>query len=84
MTVIRGPGNQLCPTAPVANETIVIPPELDAALAASAAKKPQLVFVTPKFEAASCAAFNGGGPHLTSAGNTAVAKDIAAHFAGLQ
>lgn len=83
-TVIRGPGNMLCPTPPVANETIVIPPELDAALAASAAKFPELVFVTPKFEAPSCAAFNGGGPHLTTAGNAAVAKDIAAHFDGLQ
>jgi len=84
MTVIRGPGNMLCPTPPVANETIVIPPELDAALAASAAKLPQLVFVAPKFEAANCAAFNGGGPHLTTAGNTAVAKVIAAYFADLQ
>jgi hypothetical protein len=84
MTVVRGPGNMLCPTAPVANETIVIPPELDAALAASAAKQPGLVFVAPKFEAASCAAFNGGGPHLTTPGNTAVANDIAAHFAALQ
>lgn len=84
MTVIRGPGNMLCPTPPVANETIVIPPELDAALAASAAKLPQLVFVAPKFEAADCAAFNGGGPHLTTAGNTAVAKVVAAYFADLQ
>jgi hypothetical protein len=84
LTVVRGPGNMLCPTAPVANETIVIPPELDAALAASAAKQPGLVFVAPKFEAANCAAFNGGGPHLTTPGNTAVAKDIAAHFVDLQ
>ncbi|MES1185331.1 MAG: hypothetical protein ABUL60_16080 [Myxococcales bacterium] len=84
MTVIRGPGNMLCPTPPVANETIVIPPELDAALAASAAKLPQLVFVAPKFEAPNCAAFNGGGPHLTTAGNTAVAKVVAAYFADLQ
>jgi hypothetical protein len=84
MTVIRGPGNMLCPTPPAANETIVIPPELDGALAATATKFPGLVFVAPKFEAPSCAAFNGGGPHLTSAGNTAVAKDIAASFAHLQ
>lgn len=80
MTVIRGPGNMLCPMAPAANETIVMPPELDAALASTATKFPGLVHVAPKFEAASCSAFNGGGPHLSTAGNTAVAKDIAAAF----
>jgi hypothetical protein len=84
MTVIRGPGNALCPTPPVANETISIPPELDAALAAVAAKHASLVFVAPKFEAPNCAAFSGGGPHLTTPGNTAVAQDIAAHFDDLQ
>ena len=84
MTVIRGPGNALCPTPPVANETIALPSELDAALAAVAAKHAGLVFVAPKFEAPNCAAFSGGGPHLTPAGNTAVAKDIAAHFDDLQ
>jgi hypothetical protein len=84
MTVIRGPDNALCPTPPVANETIAMPPELDAALAAVAAKHAGLVFVAPKFEAPNCAAFSGGGPHLTTAGNTAVAKDIAAHFDELQ
>jgi hypothetical protein len=84
MTVIRGPGNMLCPMAPAANETIVMPPELDAALTSAAAKFPGLVYVTPKFEAASCSAFSGGGPHLTTAGNTAVAKDIAAYFSNLR
>jgi hypothetical protein len=84
MTVIRGPGNQLCPTPPAANETIALPAELDAALAAVASKHAGLVYVTPKFEAPNCAAFSGGGPHLTTAGNTAVAKDIAAHFDDLQ
>jgi hypothetical protein len=84
MTVIRGPGNQLCPTPPVANETIAMPPELDAALAAVATKHSGLVFVAPQFEAPSCGAFSGGGPHLTTAGNTAVARDIAAHFDDFQ
>jgi hypothetical protein len=84
MTVIRGPGNRLCPTAPAAGETIVIPPELDAALAAAATQFPGLVFVAPKFEAPSCAAFSGGGPHLTTAGNTAVAAMIGAYFATIQ
>ena len=84
MTVIRGPGNSLCPTAPAAGETIVIPPELDAALAAAATQFPGFVFVAPKFEGANCAAFSGGGPHLTTAGNTAVTKMISAYFATLQ
>jgi len=84
MTVIRGPGNQLCPTAPAAGETIVIPPELDGAIAAAAVRFPGLVFAAPKFEAPNCAAFNGGGPHLTTAGNTAVAKTISAAFVPLQ
>ena len=39
---------------------------------------PNLVFVAPKFEAPNCAAFSGGEPHLTTAGNTAVAKLIGA------
>ena len=30
------------------------------------------------------AAFSGGGPHLTTMGNTAVAKNIAAYFAAIQ
>jgi hypothetical protein len=84
MTVIRGPGNQLCPTAPAAGETIVIPPELDGALAAAATQFPGLVFVAPKFEAPNCAAFSGGGPHLTTAGNTAMAAMIGAYFATIQ
>src|SRR4029079_15729100 len=84
MTVIRGPGHMLCPTPPAAGETIVIPPELDAALAAAATKFPNFVFVAPKFEAPNCAAFSGGGPHLTTAGNTAVAKMISAAFVNLQ
>jgi hypothetical protein len=84
MTVIRGPGNMLCPTPPATGETIVIPPELDAALAAAATKFPNFVFVAPKFEAPNCASFSGGGPHLTTAGNTAVAKLISAAFVNLQ
>jgi hypothetical protein len=84
MTVIRGPGNMLCPTPPAVGETIVIPPELDAALAAAAAQFPNFVFVAPKFEAANCAAFSGGGPHLTTAGNAAVATMIGSYFENLQ
>jgi len=61
-----------------------MPAELDAALAAVAAKFPTMVFVTPAFEASSCAMFRGGGPHLTRAGNTEVAKAISEYFAKLQ
>ncbi len=84
MTVIRGAGNKPCPTPPAANETISLPAELDAALVAIATKHRNLVFVAPKFEAHDCAAFNGGGPHLTTPGNTVVAQDIAALFDDLQ
>jgi hypothetical protein len=83
MTVIRGPGNMACGT-PAAGETIVMPPELDAALAAVAAENPGFVFVTPKFEAPNCAAFSGGGPHLTTAGDMTMAATISAYFAGVQ
>jgi hypothetical protein len=83
LTVIRGPGNMAC-GAPAAGETIVMPPEEDAALAAVAAKFPGFVFVGPKFEGPNCAAFSGGGPHLTTAGNMAVARTVSAYFAGIQ
>jgi hypothetical protein len=84
MTVARGPGNQGCPAPPARGEYIAMPQELDNALAGVAAKFPGLVFVGPKIEAPSCAAFTGGGPHLTPEGNAAVAKAIAAYFVNHQ
>jgi hypothetical protein len=80
MTVIRGPRNQGCPAPPATDEYIAMPQEFDAALSAVAAKFPGLVFVGPKTEAPSCAAFDGGGPHLTNEGNAAVANAIGAYF----
>jgi hypothetical protein len=80
MTVIRGPRNQGRPAPPATDEYIAMPQEFDAALAAVAAKFPGLVFVGPKTEAPSCAAFDGGGPHLTNEGNAAVANAIGAYF----
>jgi len=80
MTVIRGPRNQGCPAPPATDEYIAMPQEFDAALAAVAATFPGLVFVSPKTEAPSCAAFDGGGPHLTNEGNAAVANAIGAYF----
>jgi hypothetical protein len=61
-----------------------MPPELDGALAGVAARFPNVVFVGPKVEAPSCEAFKGGGPHLTPAGNAAVAKTIGEIFAKTQ
>jgi hypothetical protein len=84
LTVIRGPNNMVCPTPPAAGETIAMPPALDAAIAAVASRNPGLVFAGPKFEAPNCAAFSGGGPHLTTAGNMNMAKMISAYFAPLQ
>jgi hypothetical protein len=84
MTIIRGPGNMACPMAPTAGETDVVPPELDAALAATATKMPSFVFVAPKFEAPSCSIYTGGGPDVTPAGSATMAKMIAAYFVNLQ
>jgi hypothetical protein len=84
MTIIRGPGNMLCPTPPAAGETIVMAPELDAAMQAVAAQFPGFVYVAPKFEVTSCALYSGGGPHLTTAGNMAMAPMLATYFAMTQ
>jgi len=84
MTVIRGPGNKSCPLPAAAGETVSMPPELDDAFAAVAAKSSGLVFVAPKFEVPSCEAFRGGGPHLTAMGNAEVAKAIGTYFATVQ
>jgi hypothetical protein len=84
MTIIRGPGNMACKAAPTAGESIVVPASLDAALAAVSTQNPGFVFVAPKWEAPSCAAFQGGGPEYTTAGSTANAKTLAAYFVNLQ
>ena len=84
MTQLRGAGNVACPMAPTAGETVVVPASLDAALAAVAAENPGFVFVAPKWEAPNCAAFSGGGPEYSAAGNTANAKTLAAYFSAIQ
>jgi hypothetical protein len=84
MTIIRGPGNMACPMAPNVGQTDVVPPELDAALAATATKMPSFVFVAPKFEAPSCSIYTGGGPDVTPAGSATMTKMIAAYFVNLQ
>ena len=84
MTQVRGPNNMLCPTAPTQGETIVVPPELDAALDDVAEAHPGFVFVGPRVEARSCSDIQGGGPHLTSAGNIAAAVPISSYFVNSQ
>jgi hypothetical protein len=81
---ITGPGNMLCPIPPGANETIVVSPEMKAAMDEVAAAFPGFVFLSPRWEARSCSDFNGGGPHLTTAGNMAAAGPAAAYFAKTQ
>ncbi len=84
MTIVRGPSNQVC-GAPTNGETVQIPAELDAAIAAVAAESPELVYVAPKFEAPDCTAFaDGTGPHLVEPGASAIATEIGDYFANLQ
>jgi len=78
---IRGPNNMLCPTPPAEGETIVVSPELQAAMQEVAVAFPGFVFLSPAWEASSCSDFQGGGPHLTTAGNMAAAGPAATHFA---
>jgi hypothetical protein len=82
MTIVRGPANASCGNTTVLAENTLVPTYVDAALAAVAAQNPGLVEVGPKVEASSCAEFMGTGPHLTPAGDMAVARSIAAFFAG--
>jgi len=84
VTQIRGPNNMNCPTPPTAGETIAVPPEQDAALADVAAAFPGFVFVAPKVEAHACSEFQGGGPHLTTAGNMANMPVLANYFVQMQ
>jgi len=84
MTQVRGPANMACPTAPTPGETIVVPPELDAAIDDVAAAHPGFVFVAPRVEARSCSDIQGGGPHLTTAGNTAAAVPLSSYFAAAE
>ncbi len=81
MTIIRGPNNVSCGNTTVVAENTLIPSYVDQALADVAAANPNLVKVAPKFAAASCADFMGTGPHLTPAGDTAIAQMVAATYA---
>jgi hypothetical protein len=84
MTQVTGPANMLCPTPPAEGETIVVSAELAAALETIVSDFPGFVFSSPQREAQSCADFDGGGPHLTSAGNMLAVGPIATYFAATQ
>ena len=45
---------------------------------------PGFVFVGPKVQARSCSDFQGGGPHLTSAGNVANVGVLSDYFVQIQ
>jgi hypothetical protein len=81
MTQVVAPGNVQCPTPPAAGETIVVTPELQAAMTEAVAAYPGYAYLAPRFEARTCADLQGGGPHLNAQGNAAVAKKIAEYLA---
>jgi hypothetical protein len=84
MNLLTGPNNMLCPTPPAAGETIVVSAALAAALDEVVAAFPGFVFLSPQWAARSCSDFEGGGPHLTVAGNQAAATTVSAFFAPTQ
>jgi len=82
MTLTRAPGNVVCAAGGSSNETI-IPAWVDAAIAATAAKYPNLVVPAPKFEVPKCSDFMQGGlaPQYTDAGAEDVARTLGAYYA---
>lgn len=82
MTLTRAPGNVVCAAGGSSNETI-IPAWVDEAIAATAAKYPNLVVQAPKFEVPKCADFMQGGlaPQYTDAGAADVARALGTYYA---
>ena len=80
MTLTRAPANTRC-VADAGDETI-IPAWTDQAIAATAAKFPDLVVQAPKFEVPRCSDFqaNGTQPQYTDAGAADVARVIGAYY----
>jgi hypothetical protein len=77
-TWVRAPGNLPCPQAP-ANRSTISAGE-DQAIAKATQEFPGRVTAAPKFEAHSCSEYTDNPPHPTTAGGTAWAKMIAAHY----
>jgi hypothetical protein len=78
-TFVRAPGNKPCPQAPAKRSTITA--AQDEANAMVAAANPELVRVSPKFEAKTCGEFSGNPPHPSGTGGAAWAKMMAEHYA---
>lgn len=76
-TFVRGPGNKDC-----GGETTVSP-NLDKAQQALADASQGFITVSPRFEVMTCDHFSGP-PHLSAAGNKAVAQTIGKHYAALE
>ena len=72
MTMLRAPNNMM--SAACTSTEDVVAPYIDDAIQMVVAKYPTLVRAAPKVFAPDCGVFTDGGPHLTTAGKTAVAK----------
>jgi hypothetical protein len=77
-TFVRAPGNKPCPQGAPPRSTIVAAE--DQAIEMVAATNPQLIRISPRFEAKACSEFSGNPPHPTAAGGAAWAAMIAAHY----
>lgn len=79
MSMVRAPGNQLCPgnTDPL----VMIAPYVDQAIAAAVARFPGLAKVGPQIYAPNCDAFVANDTDLVPVGAAAVAKMVASYFA---
>ena len=77
-TFVRAPHNMACPQREPKRSTIAAAE--DQAIEMVAAANPDLVRISPKFEAMTCGEFSGNPPHPTAAGGAAWAKQIAAHY----
>lgn len=79
MSMVRAPGNQLCPGN--SDPLVRIEPYVDQAIAAAVARFPDLARVGPQIYAPSCDAFVANDTDLTPAGAAAVARMVATYFA---
>jgi hypothetical protein len=79
LTIVRCAPTCGKPPAPP-GQSCLVPQAADDALAAVAAKMPDLVSVGPKFQVDACSDFPGNGTHLTDAAAKAMAKTIGTYY----
>ena len=79
MTMLRAPGNMLCPGNNSA-ETIVAP-LIDQAIATFVTANPTFVTAAPKFYVPDCSVFQTNSPHLVAASIPAVAAVLRTYYA---